>query len=421
MDKILDRIIESQQRKKLRVPLAIGGILALLIIWQLSSSQQSAHSLSANSISTFKIERGNFSDHIRLRGIVTPSKSVFLDSISGGRVEEKFIEHGTFVNKGEPLLQLSNPSLQLEVMSREAQAAEQLNFLRNTQMVMETNKLNLERDVIEINYQLQQINRKINRSIPLVEQGAIVKDDLVSLREEFEYLEKRKALTLKRQEQENSIRKVQVAQLEESAEMLQKNLSFARQNLENLLVKAPVSGYLSDFDVDIGETKTIGERLGQIDIPDEYKVVINIDEFYLSKVSLNSTAAVSVNGRNITSKISKIDSRVANSQFQAEVSLPTDIDSLKVGQTLNVDLYLGETTPNALLMKQGSFYSTTGGHWVFVVDNARNVAEKRRIRLGRKNQKYYEVLAGLNEGDEVIISSYETYDEAQQLELDRNI
>jgi HlyD family secretion protein len=237
------------------------------------------------------------------------------------------------------------------------------------------------------------------------------------LKEELEYLDKRRSLTIKRQKQESSIRKVQISQLQESANMLQQNLSFARQNLKDLLITAPVSGYLSNFDVDIGENKRVGERLGQIDIPDEYKVVVNVDEYYLNKVALNATANVSINGKIIASQIYKIDSRVINSQFQVDISLPQNIDSIKIGQTLNVDMFLGETIPNTLLIKQGSFYSTTGGHWVFVVDKEHDLAERRSIKLGRKNQEYYEVLAGLNEGEEVLISSYETFEQAKTVRL----
>ena len=237
------------------------------------------------------------------------------------------------------------------------------------------------------------------------------------LREYLNYYHARKELTLERQKQENSIREVQVAQLSDSAKMLEKNLQFARRNLDNLLIKAPVSGYLSELDVEIGESKQSGARLGQIDIPNEYKLVVRLDEFYLNQVQRDMTVMIELESGTVNAKVSKIDSRVQQSQFQIEVDLPSNTKSIKRGQSIDIELMLGGDKNNALLLKRGAFFTNSGGNWVYVIEQGGDKAVRRDIRLGKKNQHYFEVLEGLNAGEQVIISSYSNFDKAQQLQF----
>ncbi|NQY63445.1 MAG: HlyD family efflux transporter periplasmic adaptor subunit, partial [Alteromonadaceae bacterium] len=218
-------------------------------------------------------------------------------------------------------------------------------------------------------------------------------------------------------EQENSIRKVQVKQLEESALMLEKNLLFARNNLDNLLFKAPVSGYLSELNVEIGESKERGARLGQIDIPNEYKLVILLDEFYLNQVHRDLVVKVELETGPIMAKVSKIDSRVNQSQFQIEVDLPTNVSNIKRGQSIDIKLMLGGNKEQALLLKRGAFFASSGGNWAYVLTAEGNKAIRRNINLGKKNKDYFEIVSGLSLGEKVITSSYGNFDKAQQLQL----
>jgi HlyD family secretion protein len=199
--------------------------------------------------------------------------------------------------------------------------------------------------------------------------------------------------------------------------MLEKNLQFARNNLDKLLFKAPISGYLSELNVEIGESKERGARLGQIDIPNEYKLVIRLDEFYLNQVQRNLAVMVELETGNIMAKVSKIDSRVNQSQFQIEVDLPTDASNIKRGQSIDVELMLGGNKDQALLLKRGAFFSSTGGNWIYVLSDDGNKAVRRSISLGKKNQHYFEVLSGLSLGEKVVTSSYGNFDKAQQLQL----
>ncbi|WP_440054552.1 efflux RND transporter periplasmic adaptor subunit [Pseudoalteromonas sp. T1lg65] len=415
MDKKIQRSGFQKHFKKGIVVVAMFAIAAAAVAFTNTSATGPSQNVDLNSLTINTVSQGAFVDALNLRGQVVPKTTIYLDTIAGGQVEERLVEQGEYVTKGQPLVRLSNTGLQLDVMSREAQVTEQLNFLRNTQMAMETSRLNLRRDLLEIDLQISHLERRFRQSKPLVSKGVLAKDRLSEIEEDLAYYRARKELTLERQAQENSIRKVQVEQLEDSASMLQKNLQFARKNLENLLIKAPVSGYLSELDVEIGESKTPGARLGQIDIPNEYKLVVRLDEFYLNQVQLGMAVNVLLDGTQLTASVSKIDSRVAQSQFQVEVALPSGISDIKRGQSIDIELMLGGDKQNALLLNRGAFFTSSGGNWVYVVSEEGRYAKRREIRLGKKNQHYYEVLDGLAAGDKVITSSYSNFDKAQQL------
>jgi HlyD family secretion protein len=415
MDKKIKRSATQKYAKKFTVAILALGVVAAAYSFSQNATQGRSQNISLSSLTVTTVKQGAFKDALSLRGQVVPKTSIYLDTIAGGQVEERLVEQGEFVTKGQPLVRLNNTNLQLDVMSREAQVTEQLNFLRNTQMTMETSRLNLRRDLLEIELQITHLARRLKQTQPLVEKGVLAQDRLFELQEDLAYYKARKELTLERQKQENSIREVQVAQLSDSATMLEKNLQFARNNLDNLLVKAPVSGYLSELDVEIGESKSRGARLGQIDIPNEYKLVVRLDEFYLNQVQRDMVVLVEFEGDIVTAKVSKIDSRVQQSQFHIEVDLPSDTKGVKRGQSIDVELMLGDNKNDALLLSRGAFFTSSGGNWAYVFEQGSDKAVRRDIRLGKKNQDYFEVIGGLEVGDQVITSSYSNFDKAQQL------
>lgn len=417
MDKKITRSPIQKHLKKGLFSIGLIGFAAIAYSFSQATSGGRSHNLELNNLTISSVKQGSFIDALSLRGQVVPKTTIYLDTIAGGQVEQRLVEQGEYVEKGQPLVRLSNTNLQLDVMGREAQVTEQLNFLRNTQMNMETNRLNLRRDLLEIDLQISHLERRIKQSQPLVESGVLARDRLAELNSDLAYYQSRKELTIERQKQENSIRKVQVKQLEDSAVMLDKNLKFARKNLENLLIKAPVAGYLSELNVEIGESKQRGARLGQIDIPNEYKLAIRLDEFYLNQVQPETEVLIKLGSGDIHAKVSKIDSRVNQSQFQVEVDLPKGAGNIKRGQSIDVELMLGGSKDNALLLARGAFFTSSGGNWVYVVNETSDKAERRDIRLGKKNQDYFEVLSGLSSGDKVITSSYGNFDNAQQLQL----
>ncbi|MBB1387438.1 efflux RND transporter periplasmic adaptor subunit [Pseudoalteromonas sp. SG45-5] len=417
MDKKIERSFTQKYFKKfIFATMALGVAAAAYGFTQTSDTGRSQH-VERSSLTVSTVKQGAFKDTLSLRGQVVPKTSIYLDTIAGGQVEERLVEQGEFVEAGQPLVRLSNTNLQLDVMGREAQVTEQLNFLRNTQMTMETSRLNLRRDLLEIELKITHLTRRLKQTKPLVKSGVLAQDKLAELEEDLSYYHARKELTLERQKQEKSIREVQVAQLSDSAKMLEKNLQFARRNLDNLLVKAPVSGYLSELDVEIGESKSSGARLGQIDIPNEYKLVVRLDEFYLNQVQRDMAVMIELDDDAITAKVSKIDSRVQQSQFQIEVDLPSNTKSIKRGQSIDLELMLGNNKNDALLLNRGAFFTNSGGNWVYVIEQGSDKALRRDIRLGKKNQHYFEVLEGLKAGDQVITSSYSNFEKAQQLQF----
>lgn len=415
MDKKIQQQTLKTSHKIILAILVISGVSAAIFMLQGNHEKGQTQNVDINTISSAPVLAGHFVDNLKLRGSISPKTSIYLDAITGGRVEEKLVEQGQYVEKDQPLIRLSNISLQLDVMSREAQVTEQLNFLRNTQMTMTTNRLNLRRDSLEIERQIAHLLRNIKQTSPLVKNGVLAEEKLQSLQLDLKYYKQRKILTEERQQQEEKIRKVQVQQLEDSAKMLQGNLLFARKNLDNLLIRAPVGGYLSELNIELGESKNRGTRLGQIDLVDGFKMVVNIDEYYLPQIVLGMLGHISLLGKNINLKVTKIDSRVRQSQFQIELDLPGKINNIKRGQTMELELKLGQGMQNSLLLQRGSFVRSTGGNWAFVLSEDGSYATRRLIKLGKQNQDYYQVLAGLNLGEKVITSNYSAFDKADTI------
>ena len=410
----------SRRSKRPYWLLAVAVVLAAGL-WWFSKSQANASvqlQLPMSSVSTAVVQPQPLQESIALRATVLPQHSVFLDVIEGGRVEQRLVEQGSYVEQGQPLVQLTNTQLQLDLISREAQVTEQMNFLRNTQMTIETNRLNLQRDVLDIEFRIATLTRHLQQSEPLVATGVLAQEHLNNLTEELHYQQSRLQLTHERQQQEEAIRQLQLHQLSESVEMLSRNLDFARQNVQNLLVRAPISGYLSEFNVEVGESRSPGSRLGQIDQPDQYKLVASVDEFYLGRIQLGMTARVTLQQQPLELQVSRIDSRVVNNQFQLEFVLPEQLQA-KRGQSVNLTLQLDDQQSPVLTLARGPFLSDGGGHFVYVLDPTTATARKQAVQLGRQSAQLVEVRQGLREGDIVITSGYREFQQADIIQLQR--
>lgn len=413
----------DKQLKKQRFPLkkmAIATVIlaaVVLAFWQLNASQSSLQStLTLQDISVATVEERVLRESISLRASAVPQQTVFLDLTDGGRVEERLVEQGTYVEKGDPLVQLSNTSLQLDLISREAQVTEQMNFLRNTQMTIETNRLNLQRDVLDLQYRIETLQRHIEQSERLHTREMVSKEELTSLRQSLNYQKSLLELARQRQTTEEAIRELQLSQLEDSVDMLTRNLEFARQNVNNLLVRAPISGYLSEFNVETGESRSAGSRLGQIDLPDRYKLVASIDEFYLNRVQLGMSASVVIAGKTHDLNVDRIDSRVTSNQFQIEFNLTDDIRMTR-GQSFNLTLNLEEREEQSLAIPRGPFLQEGGGHFVYVFDEDSRRAVRTPVRLGRQTSQWVEVLEGVSAGTKIITSSYREFQQADSIQL----
>ena len=319
----------------------------------------------------------------------------------------------------QPILELSNTSLQLDVIAREAEVSEQLNNLRNTQLAIEQNRLSLKSDLIEIDYQISRLDRLVKRYVELEGNQFISKNEYEDAVDELEYWKSRREVTRESQEQDEVIRLAQIEQLEASVGQLEKNLTLTRSNLDNLLVRAPRAGQLTSLNAELGESKGRGERLGQIDDVDRFKTTALVNEFYLNRVRIGQRAELEVDGKHYELEISKVYPNVQASQFEIDLRFvggaPSDI---RRGQTLQMRLVLGDSDSNAVLLANGPFFNDTGGAWVFVMDQNRSVATRRDVQLGRRNSNNIEVFAGLTDGDEVIISSYSNFITVDRLFID---
>ncbi len=415
----MDRRIERKSRRPLIIGGAIGATV-LLVFFIATFDSSTSFTLDGQRIRTGEVSTGVYEDFIPLRAAVEPERTVYLDAIEGGRVDEVFVEEGSFVEEGQPLFNLSNTSLQLDVIAREAEVSEQLNNLRNTQLAIEQNRLKLKSDLIEIDYEITRLTRLVARYEALQGNQFISKNEYEDSIDELQYYQKRREVTRESQAQDEKIRLVQIKQLNNSVEQLEKNLTLARSNLDNLLVRAPRSGQLTSMNAEIGESKDRGERLGQIDDVDRFKATALVNEFYLNRVRVGQQAQLAINGRDYRLEVSKIYPEVLASQFEVDFRFIGDAPpDIRRGQTLQMRLVLGDTTDRALLLTNGPFFNDTGGAWVFVLDPDGKVATRRKVQLGRRNPSTIEVEAGLVPGDEVIISSYANFIEVDRLFIDR--
>lgn len=415
----MDRKVEKTRRPYRRAGIGSLAIVALLVSFWLVREQGAGRSLQvdANRIVISLVSRGVFEDFIPVRAQVTPRKTVFLDSIEGGRVERRLVEDGAMVEAGQTIVVLSNTSLQLEVMRNEALASEQLNNLRTIELQLEQNRLAHKRNLVEIDYQIVRLRRQITRQEGLTQRGVAAKSQLEDARDELEYYINRRTVTLESQATDARLQETQLQFLQESGAQLERNVTFARNNLESLEVKAPVAGKLSGLDVEIGQSIERGGRLGQIDDPDNFKLQTSIDEFYLGRVAMGQQASFERAGTTYDLTVSKIYPQVNNGQFQADLLFGgAEPDGIRRGQTIQMKLTLGDAS-EATLIPNGAFYQDTGGNWIFVVTDDGTEALRRTIRLGRRNSRYIEVLDGLEPGERVITSPYTSYTTMDRLKL----
>lgn len=392
----------------------IALIIAVLIVgfWRTQTPLKNGV-VARDRIITSVVRKASFDDYIPLRVKVEPFKSVYLDAVEGGRVEEVFIEEGDIVTKGQALIRLSNTKLQLDLISREAQVSEQLNNLRNTKLAIAQNRLSLKRDLIELDYKIKQLNHKLKRRKKVAD--FIGEEQLETLDNELYYLTQRRELTLESQVQEDKMRLAQIKQLASNVIQLEKNLEIARGNLDNLLVKAPRSGRLTSFDIDVGESKNGGERLGQIDDVERYKITGFVSEFYLNRLVIGQQAKVVISGEEYTLVLRKIYPQVINNEFEIDLHFFDKTPaSIRRGQTLTPRLMLGDSE-EVLLFDNGAFMQESAGTWVYVVDPTGSFAQRRKIIIGRNTPAQIEVSSGLSAGETVLISSYSNVKNAEKI------
>ncbi len=415
----MDRPIEKKKGlKKKHIYIVVGVIAILLLMYQAFFVENvSTIKVDKEKLSIETISEGTFHNYISVPGNVEPIATIFLDAREGGRVEEKVIEEGEMVKKGDVILRLSNPDLSLNILNSEAQLAEKSNFLRNTMVVMEQEKLQIKRELLNLEFDIKKKERAYSQNKSLFQDNLIAREVLIISTEDFDYASQSYQLYLERQKQDSIYRSIQIKQMEDNLRNMDLNLKLVRQRQDNLNVVAPVDGQLTALEAEIGQSVPKGGRIGLMHILTSYKVVAQIDEHYIDKVKIGLTAILERQGQEFELRIRKVLPEVKDGRFAVELIFIGEMpDNMRSGQTYYTRLQLGNPKETILLPK-GSFFQQTGGQWIFVLAEDGKSAIKRPIKIGSQNPKYYEVLEGLEAGEQVIVSGYANFGDNERIEF----
>lgn len=408
----MDRIIQNNKaksRKKVVLSLLGVGVLTLLYSFYASSSQPSSFKADKNKISISTVSTQEFQEFIPADGIVVPLKTVVIGALESGVVKEKYVEDGTVVKANQPLLRLENTDLLLDLLNRETMVLDLLNNIRNSRNTLEQNKVNRLTQLAELEFQLAEAKRIMQNSEQLKKDKVIAEQEFLQTENNLNYQKKRLQLLLKAMYQDSVSTTEQIKQMTASVSRMQQNLELMRKKNEGLTITAPVNGQLSNFDSEIGETKSKGQNIAAIDVSKGFKIKANIDELYIARIYIGQLAFCEWNGKDYQLEILKIYPQVTGGQFAIDLKFSADAPTtLKRGQNIPLRLQMSAKT-KSLVIDRGGFYQTTGGSWIFVF-TADNTAVRREVKIGRQNPNYYEVIEGLKEGERVIISSYKNYE-----------
>ncbi len=376
-----------------------------------------SYAIQAERLSISIATQGTFEDFIPLTAYVVPLKTVFLDAVQGGRVEEILTEDGKMIEANQAIARLSNSDLQLSVMNTESRLMEQLNYMRDQELRFEQNRLRHKREIVDLDFDIQKLTREINRKDVLFSQGHLSESENEDLQNRLRYLRKKRAISFESQQSDERLIGTQLVFFKHKTLRLEENLLLARKSLEALTIRSPVEGRLSGFNLEIGQTISRGVRVGQVSAPNTFKLVASLDEYYLDRIQLGQQTSFERNRLSYRAGIAKIYPNVENGQFQIELTiLGPAPDDLKPGQSLQSKLVLGDHT-YALLIPNGPFYSDTGGNWIFVLNESGTRAEKKEVKLGRRNSRFIEVLSGIKSGEKVVTSGYDDFKQLTHLIL----
>ena len=418
----MDKIIEKKTgwrvaftRKAL--PWWIGAALAVLVLYLIVKPSHSTLRVSGDTISVSEVKAGEFNDYIRLSGSVQPLVTIQISPIEGGIVDEILIEEGSMVKKGDEILRLSNDNLDLQILNSEAELAEKENILRNTQIQMEQDRLNVKQSKAEYQLNVKRLKRTYEQQKTLYEEKLIAKEEYLKAKEDYDLAAEKLQIILDKEVQDSLFRSTQVERMRESLENMQINMRMIRKRKDNLTIKSPIDGQLGVLDAVLGESIGAGTKIGQISDMSSYKVEAQIDEHYIDRIVPGLTATFERSGTTFQASLRKVYPEVRNGKFKADFKFEGEVpENIRSGQTYYLNLQLG-SPEDAVLIPRGAFFQKTGGKWIYVVSKDGSKATKREIRIGRQNPQYYEVLEGLEPGERVITSGYDNYGENDVLIL----
>lgn len=405
-------------RKKHLPYLAGGALFAVLAGWLIFGSHRSTLKVDARTLNIGNVTNELFNDFVRVTGQVQPITTIQLSPLEGGIVEERLVEEGTKVKKGDVILRLSNSTLDLSILNSEAELAEKQNFLRNTQVTMEQDKLSNRTEKLQLDLDVKRKLRAYQQQEELYNEKLTAKEDYLQAKEDYELALEKRELMSERLRQDSIYRSVQMEQMEESLDNMRRNMVMIRQRVENLQVKSPIDGELGLLDAVLGQNITMGQKIGQINDLSDYKIEAQIDELYIDRIKAGLPAAFERQSVSYRLKVRKVYPEVREGKFKTDFVFEGNRpDNIRTGQTYYINLELGQPT-EAVLIPRGTFFQTTGGNWIFVLDPDGKKAYRRAIKIGRQNPQYYEVLDGLEPGEKVVVSSYEAFKENEVLVLE---
>lgn len=416
----MDRIIEKKKglRKK-HIPYVAGGVFVLLLLlWIVFGNHASTLRVDRRGIAVATVERGEFNDFIRVDGQVQPIAIVQISPEEGGIVREKVVEEGARVKKGDVIVRLSNSNLELQILDAEAQLAEKQNFLRNTQVTMEQDKLSNMTERLQLDMEISRSRRAYQQQKRLYEEDLVAKETYLKAKEDYELVTRKYDLVDQRLRQDSLSRSIQMEEMENSLANMRRNLQLVRQRKAQLDIRSQIDGELGLLDVELGQNVASGQKIGQINDLSDFKVQAQIDEHYIDRVHTGLSATFERQGSLYSLSVRKIYPEVRSGKFRTDfVFTDTRPENIRSGQTYYINLELGQSS-QSLLIPRGSFFQSTGGSWIYVLDESGRKAYRRNIRIGRQNPQYYEVLEGLEAGERVLVSGYEGFRAHEVLILD---
>ena len=415
----MDRMIENKQRiwRKYGAYGGVGLVVLILFVGTFVGWNGTSVRVSASQLTVQTVTEGEFNDYIAFQGQVVPIQVVQISPEEGGIVVEKGVEEGAQVHPGEVIVRLSNSNLDLQILNAEAELAEKQNLLRNTQVAMQQDRLNNETELATLAMDVQRKQRAYRQKERLQREQLISREEYLQSREDYELAQRKHDLVQQRLAQDSTYRTLQMEQMEDNLQNMQRNVQLVRSRKDKLAICSPIEGQLGLLDVELGQSIGAGQKIGQLNDLTDFKIEASLSEHYIDRVRTGLQATLTRDGKRYALRVRKVLPEVREGLFRTELVFEGERpEQIRIGQTYHLSLQLGQPQP-AILLPRGTFFQSTGGQWVFVLAQDGQAAYRRSIRIGRQNPKFYEVLEGLTPGEQVITSGYEAFREQEELKV----
>jgi HlyD family secretion protein len=413
----MDKAIEKKKwtTKKILNIAGISIFMIFILYLLFFRDKRSKLYVDKTQITISSVQADKFQEFIPIDGVVLPKNTIYIDAVQGGFVEKIYVEDGAQLKKGDTILKLSNTNMELSQMETETRIFEAINNLENTKIGLEQNKFIRQSEIVELQYSIEKTRLDFERKKQLYAEGVYSKKEFEDAQRDYDFTVKQMKISLELKKLDSISAVSRSKNIDATIIRMHNNLGLLKTTIENLYIKAPIEGQLSSFSAEIGETKAAGEHLGTIDLAEGFKLRANIDERYVSRVYIGQVAEFDFAGKTYNLALSKIYTDVTNGSFQVDLFFEgEEPGQIKRGQTLQIRLSFSSPT-DAVIVKRGGFFQETGGNWIYIVDPSGEFATKRKIKIGRQNTNFYEVMEGLEPGEQVIISSYDSFGGKEKL------